>query len=253
LKKARFYILCKLIVGTLALLISNHGQAQQYEIGFGLGGATYTGDIIRRIDPSQAGIQGTLFGRRNFDNAWSLRAGLSISRLNGTDSVRPIDPVAMERDAHFKGTVFEGAAVMEFYFLDYLSHQSMTRFSPYGFFGLGYTLFPASGQSVVGDPLAGKYTTGTPVIPFGLGVKYKLKERLFVAMEFGFRGTFTDNLDKIAGNDVYLSRFMPDPDTGDQVLNPQAFNFGNRNDKDWYYFLGVSLSYSFHQVKCFAY
>ncbi|MEX2591833.1 MAG: DUF6089 family protein [Anditalea sp.] len=253
MKKARFYILCRLIVGSFVLFISNQLQAQQYEIGFGLGGASYTGDIIRRIDPSQIGIQGTLFGRRNFDNAWSLRAGLSISGLNATDSVRPIDPMAMARDAYFTGTAFEGAAVMEFYFLDYLSHQSLTRYSPYGFMGLGYTVFSGEGQSFVGDSSADEYLVGTPIIPFGLGIKYKLKERLFIALDFGFRATFTDYLDKIEGNEIYLSRFIEDPDSGNQVLNPRGLNYGNRNDKDWYYFLGVSLSYSFHQTKCFAY
>jgi hypothetical protein len=242
-----------LILGSLILLWSNELEAQQYEIGLGLGGATYTGDIIRQIDPSQIGIQGTLFGRRNFDNAWSLRAGISVSRLNATDSVHPIDPMALARNAYFTGTVFEGTAVMEFHFLDYLSHQSINKYSPYGFLGLGYSVFSGDGQSYLGDPEAGKYSQGTPVVPFGLGIKYKLKDRLFLAMEFGFRATFTDNLDKIEDQESYLPRFIEDPTTSNEILNPQAFNYGNRNDRDWYYFLGVSLSYSFHQVKCYAY
>src|SRR5690606_41746296 len=136
----------------MILLICSQVRAQQHEIGLGLGVATYTGDIIRRIDPSQIGIQGTLFGRRNFDNAWSLRAGLSISRLNATDSVSPIEPMALFRNAYFTGTVFEGAAVMEFHFLDNLYYRSITRYSPYGFMGLGYTLFTGDGQSYMGDP-----------------------------------------------------------------------------------------------------
>jgi len=240
----------------LVILMSNQVRAQQYEIGLGLGGATYTGDIIRHIDPAQLGIQGTLFGRRNFDNVWSLRAALSISRLNGTDSVRPIDPMTLERDAFFTGTVFEGAAIMEFHFLDYLSHRSRTRYSPYGFFGLGYTIFSGEGRSFQGDINSGDYTVSTPVVPFGIGVKYKLKDRLFLAMELGFRATFTDYMDKVEDRREYIPRFVDsDPVWGEEITynNPQSFNFGNRNDKDWYYFLGISLSYSFHQVKCFAY
>jgi len=242
-----------LTLGLIILLLGNGVQAQQYEVGVGLGGATYTGDIIRRIDPTQIGIHGTLFGRRNFDNAWSLRAGLSISRLNATDSVRPIDPMTMARNAYFRGTLVEGAAVMEFHFLDYLSYQSVSRYSPYGFMGLGYMFFSGSGQSHAGDPDAGGYSLGTPIIPFGLGIKYKLKERLILSMEFGFKPTFTDFLDKIDASENYLPRFIEDPDTAEQILNQQALDFGNRNDKDWYYFLGLSLSYSFHQVKCYAY
>ncbi|WP_353959687.1 hypothetical protein [Echinicola jeungdonensis] len=36
-------------------------QAQQNEYGLGLGVATYSGDIIRRVDPGQIGLQGTFF------------------------------------------------------------------------------------------------------------------------------------------------------------------------------------------------
>lgn len=256
MKKARFYILCKLVLGSLIMLISSQLKAQQYEVGFGLGGATYTGDIIRPIDPAQIGIQGTLFGRRNFDNAWSLRAGLSVARLNGADSISPIDPFALTRDAYFSGTLFEGAAVMEFHFLDYLSHQSRTRYSPYGFFGVGYSVFAGNGQSYWLDPNSGSYTVATPIIPFGIGIKYKLKDRLLLAMELGFRATFVDYLDKVEDRQDYPTKFIDShPVYGDDVSysNPDYFNFGNKYDKDWYYFLGISLSYSFHKVKCFAY
>src|SRR5690606_33469687 len=136
---------------------------------------------------------------------------------------------------------------------DYLSYQSVTRYSPYGFLGLGYMVFSGEGRSHTWDPDPVGYSLGSPVIPFGLGVKYKLKDRLILSMEFGFRPTFTDFLDKIEEYENTLPRFVEDPDTADRKLNPQALSFGNRNDKDWYYFLGVSLSYSFHQVKCFAY
>lgn len=113
MNKTRYYT----IIFTAVLFL--HGlvaHAQQYEVGLGLGAGSYTGDIIRTIDPTQLGIQGTLFGRRNFDNAWSLRAGLTVGRLNATDSIRPIDPVAMVRDAYFTGTMVELGATMEFHF-----------------------------------------------------------------------------------------------------------------------------------------
>lgn len=236
---------------TASWVIHHDVQGQQHEIGFGLGGATYTGDIIRRIDPSQVGIQGTLFGRRNFDNAWSLRGGISVARLNAADSVAPIDPVALVRNAHFQGTMVEISAIMEFHFLDYMAHQATTRFSPFGFFGLGYGLFMANGQGHQGDPTDTNYRVGGPVIPFGLGVKYKLKDRVLVSLEGGARATFTDALDKIGNEGIYYPRFTTDPSTGTQALNPNGLNFGNNSDRDWYYFLGITISYSFHQVKCF--
>lgn len=247
LRIVRIVIICI----TATWLVNHDIQGQQYEVGMGLGGATYTGDIIRRIDPSQVGIQGTLFGRRNFDNAWSLRGGISVARLNAADSIAPIDPVALARNAHFQGTLFEVSAIMEFHFLDYMAHQSTTRFSPFGFFGLGYGIFVANGQGHHGDPSDESYRMGSPVIPFGLGVKYKLKDRVLVSLEGGARATFSDGLDKIGNEGIYYPRFSNNPNVGSQVVNPNGLNFGNYSDRDWYYFLGITISYSFHQVKCF--
>lgn len=256
MKKARYYVLCRFALGFLMMLSIHQVQAQQYEVGLGLGAATYTGDIIRHVDPSQIGIQGTLFGRRNFDNAWSLRAGLSVARLNGADSISRLDPLAVMRDAYFAGTLFEGAAVLEFHFLDYLSYKSRVRYSPYGFFGLGYTFFSGNGRSYWLDPSAGDYTVSTPVIPFGIGIKYQLRDRLFLSMEMGFRATLIDYIDKVEDRREYVPKFVEShPVYGDDevYINPDYFNFGNKYDKDWYYFLGISLSYSFQRIKCFPY
>jgi len=214
-----------------------------------LGGATYTGDIIRHIDPTQVGIQGTLFGRRNFDNVWSVRGGFSFARLNAADEKRPIDAMALARDAYFRGSAFEAHAMMEYYFLDYLSPQSVVRFSPFAMFGFGYTVF--SGRGNGGPEPDGRYSLGTPVIPFGVGVKYKLRDRLFATLEFGVRATFTDYIDKIEGHAIYYERFDPNEPTGN--VNPAALNYGFKDDRDWYYFLGLTVSYSFYQVKCFNY
>ncbi|ERM83647.1 hypothetical protein P872_03205 [Rhodonellum psychrophilum GCM71 = DSM 17998] len=237
---------CLLLIG---LLTSEDLLAQRNELGFGLGGATYTGDIIRKVDPSQLGIQGTLFGRRNFDNVWSLRAGISFARLNAADSINPIDAAAAYRNAGFKGSVFEATAVMEYHFLDFTHPQSQYRYSPYGFFGLGYSFFSGEGQTYQGDPNAGDYSLGTPIIPFGLGIKYKLNDRWTLAMELGFRATFSDLFDKIDSKNANIPRF---PDPSNQNV-PYGINYGSYGDKDWYYFLGLTLSYSFNSVQCYSY
>lgn len=263
MKKVNFQILCLILVlGVSFLTLPRKAQAQQNEYGLGLGVATYSGDIIRRLDPGQLGLQGTFFGRRNFDNVWSLRFGFSLAGLNAADSIRPLDAVAEARNAYFKGLLIEGHAIMEYHFLDYLAPHSTFRFSPYGFMGFGLAFFNGKGQSYQGElhpDQKGKYNLTTPVIPFGLGVKYKLKERLFLAVEFGFRPTVTDFLDKIEYNENYIPRF-PDPnsppvdlDDPDSYPLPFGVNYGNKSDKDWYYFLGVTLSYSFHHVECFNY
>jgi hypothetical protein len=250
LKKKKFWVLSILFVLVLAgVIISPQAVAQKYELGGGLGIATYTGDIIRRLDPEQIGIQGTLFGRRNFDNVWTLRGGVSFARLNAADSVRPIDPVMAFRNAGFRGSLFEISAVMEYHFLDFTHPQSQFRFSPYGFLGFGLTGFIGNGRKFENDRNPPGYTVGTPVIPFGIGIKYKLSKQWLLAAEFGARATFTDTLDKLYGEEPNIARF-PDPNNPN-VLS--GYNYGNYSDRDWYYFLGVTISYSFSSVKCYAY
>ncbi len=235
---------------TLGVFLSSEKvSAQRYDVGGGLGVATYSGDIVRRLDQGNIGLQGTLFGRRNFDNVWSLRVGLSYGRLSAADSTAQIDAAALYRDAFFKADVFEVSAVMEYHFLDFMHPRSTFRYSPYGFFGIGYTYLTGDGQTYRNDPLEGDYSVGTPMIPFGLGVKYRLDEKWVLAAELGFRATFSDYIDKIDSRQAFVPRF---PDPADPNV-PFGVNYGNYSDKDWYYFLGVTISYTFNSVKCYAY
>jgi hypothetical protein len=249
LRKVNFQIFSHLIIFLLVFSgISLETKAQMYEIGGGIGVATYSGDIIRKIDPGQIGFQGTLFGKRNFDNVWTLRVGLNLARLNAADSIKPIDRLAEVRDGRFRAGLIEGSAVMEFNFLDFIRKNSQFRFSPYAFFGLGYTYAFAKGNTFAYN-VSTRYNVGTVVIPFGGGVKYKLNDRWTLAAELGFRPTLTDYLDKIDSTEPEIPRF-PDPNNPD---SPYGINFGNPYDKDWYYFLGLTISYNIAGNKCYAY
>ncbi|MEB2776168.1 DUF6089 family protein [Algoriphagus sp. D3-2-R+10] len=249
MKKVNFQIISYLVVFLLFFFGFNQKtQAQNYEIGGGLGVAAYSGDIIRKIDPGQLGPQGTLFGRRNFDNVWSLRVAATAALLNAADSIKPIDRLAEVRDGRFRAGILEASAVMEFNFLDYLTPNSGFRFSPYAFFGIGYTYAFAKGNTYAFN-ISTKYNVGTVVIPFGGGIKYQLNNRWTLAGELGFRPTLTDYLDKIDSTEPTIPRFQ-DPNNPE---GPYGINFGNAYDKDWYYFLGVTISYTITTTRCYAY
>ncbi|SNS07944.1 Outer membrane protein beta-barrel domain-containing protein [Belliella buryatensis] len=253
MKKVKFNLfLFSVLLCSLSLLALVDVKAQQFEFGGGLGVATYSGDIVRRLDKGNLGAQGTLFGRRNFDNVWSLRLGLSYGRLSAADIINPIDAMAEFRDAYFKGNLFEVSAVMEYHFLDYLHPQSAHRFSPYGFFGLGFSYFNGSGAFGFdpSNPDRGGYSLATPVIPFGIGVKYKLNNNWGLALEMGFRATFSDLIDRIDSQ----ARFSRNDNGQVDPLEQIRFTYyGNPSDRDWYYFLGLTVSYSITTVKCYAY
>lgn len=251
MKKVNFQISKYLLLFSFLFTGVTQGSfAQKHELGGGVGFAAYSGDIIRKIDPGQLGPQVTLFGKRNFDNVWTLRVGISSAILKADDEINPIDISAQIRDAQFRGGIIEGSAVMEFNFLDFLRNDSEFRFSPYAFFGLGFTYMTFKGRpTATKNEEVGYYQLFTPVIPFGGGVKYRLNDRWTLATELGFRPTSTDYLDKIDSKLPAIPRFI-DP------ANPEApygINFGNPYDKDWYYFLGVAISYTFASNKCYAY
>lgn len=66
-------------------------------------------------------------------------------------------------------------------------------------------------------------------IPAGVGFKYALSEHINLGLEVGVRKAFTDQLDHLADQDPLL-------------VNP--------HDQDWYYYSGVSLSYTFFKIRC---
>jgi hypothetical protein len=72
-----------------------------------------------------------------------------------------------------------------------------------------------------------------------------------LAAELGIRATFTDYLDKIDSKAGVIPVSEIDPNTGRQLTH--IINFGNPYTKDWYYFLGLTLSYTIPNVKCYAY
>ncbi|MBM3425471.1 MAG: hypothetical protein FJX97_00625 [Bacteroidetes bacterium] len=252
MKKVNFKIFSLLVaLGSLTLASTNSAYGQSYEVGGGLGTSVYSGDIIRKIDPGQAGLQGTLFGKRNFDNVWSLKLGVSVAELMAADSIQPIDAMASLRNAHVSGRITEFSALMEFNFLDYVNHKSEFKFSPYAFFGLGYSFVQGEGRINSSLPVE-EYRLSTMVIPFGGGVKYLLSNQLTLGMELGFRPTTSDFLDKLDSTLPALARY-------DTPIDPKAaalakgLNYGNPYTKDWYYFLGLTLSYTITKARCYTY
>jgi hypothetical protein len=72
-------------------------------------------------------------------------------------------------------------------------------------------------------------------IPFGGGLKYIVNPRWYVALEFGIRKTFFDYLDNVS-------------DFKDQTQ--KNYRYGNPNDNDNYYFLGITLTRTFYDIPC---
>jgi hypothetical protein len=146
----------------------------------------------------------------------------------GASDRKPIDAFAERRDASFDVFLLEVSTVMEYHFLNWRDEKFLHRFSPYMFGGLA--LFGISGN----EDKPAEYSNVQAAVPLGVGVKYILNPKWYLALEFGLRKTFYDYLDNLS-----------DEDTG--VKN---YQYANPFDKDNYFFLGITLTRTFYDIPC---
>lgn len=210
----------------LILLLSVSTEAQRSEIGFGLGTLNYTGDLVRTYNFKYSKPAATVFYRSNLSKVVSFRAGITAGKIGASE--KPIDAFAVNRNASFDLFLMEASTVMEYHFLNWRETKRFVRFTPYLFAGLG--LFGLSGQVEKTQ----EYSNVQGSIPFGAGVKYIYNPKWYISLEFGIRKTFFDYLDNISAGDP----------------RDKNYQYGNPNDNDNYYFLGITLTRTFYNIPC---
>lgn len=203
-------------------------QAQQSEVGFGLGTLNYTGDLARTYNILNSRPAATVFYRSNVSKVVSIRAALTGGNIAASDK-RPIDAFAEQRNASFSLFLLEASTVMEYHFMNWRDDRHIMRFTPYLFAGLG--IFGISGT----ENKPSEYSNVQGAIPFGLGFKYILRPQWYVSLEFGARKTFFDYLDNVSAGSNQL------------VKN---YRYGNPYDNDAYYFVGLSITRTFYDIPC---
>ncbi len=216
----------------LMLVVSSVSIAQKHEFGLGVGGLNYIGDVNPRYNFSNYRPGGMAFYRFNGKNSFTaLRLGFSIGKLAGSEH-RSKEAVADVRDASFTTTISEISLMGEYNFFNFRNKKQLMKFSPYLTGGLA--VFAGGFPSVVSNAVSeSSANTGINVaVPFGLGMKFILTKNLNLGTEFIAHKTFTDYLDGVS--DGYIG----------------TKSTGNPLDNDWYFYTGVSLSYTIYKVKC---
>jgi hypothetical protein len=206
-----------------------NATAQSKEFGGGLASFNYTGDLIRSYSIANQSIAGNVYYVRNFKDGWSGKLNLTAGRIKGSDQ-DPIDPQAQIRNASFLDFLTEISGQVNYEFLDFRSGKSLVNFTPYLTVGAGFFLINRVEKN-------DSYSDIQLMIPFGGGVKYSLSPLWTLNFEFSARKLFYDYLDNIS----------------EQVITDKRnsdFQFGDWNDNDWYFFTGISLSYTFWGVDC---
>jgi hypothetical protein len=199
-------------------------QEYKYEIGGMAGGASYMGDVnknspFREINPAFGGVF-----RYNANLRWAVKADLMWGRVSGTTAGQE-NVFPQNAQASFSRNIFELGGQMEFNFFPYsdkFAYANAKRFTPYVLAGLGVTVAPGSG----GHTFAGLN------LPAGVGIKYKIKNRINLGCEVSVRKLFGDALDVTDDSNTLLD-------------NPYRISGSIWKNKDWYAFLLFSVTWDF--------
>ncbi|MEJ7643133.1 MAG: DUF6089 family protein [Chryseolinea sp.] len=220
------YIYRKLVFAFIIVLCANVASAQRAEVGAGIGTLNYTGDLVHSYNFKYSRPAATVFYRSNLNKIVSFRASITGGQIAGSEI--PLDAFAKQRQASFNLFLIEASTVLEYHFLNWRDTKRFVRFTPYLFGGVA--LFGLSGDVEKNA----EYSNVQAAIPFGGGIKYVYNPKWYFALEFGIRKTFFDYLDNVSDGD----------------LRNKNYQYGNPNDKDHYFFLGISVTRTFYDIPC---
>lgn len=267
-------------------------------IGGSLGAMTYKGDLnpngdvfSTKISSSRLNIGGHLIWR--YAPRINFRTSLSYGRITGDDNKSaPEGSPRYNRNLSFINDIYEfKVGIIVDYFQNRKTMRRRMQWTPYGFVSIGaiyhtpkakyegdavnpkgtYNLrkLGTAGQNLEGGK--GTYSSLGMVVPFGIGVRYKINNAFDISFEFGARLTFTDYLDDVGDKyyvdkeklgsptdiAVILSDRSPERSGATVTVDGKGYSrtngYGNsaeiRGDpknNDWYFVTGFHLTYIFH-------
>lgn len=225
----------KIIITLLTVLSITLAKAQIHELGIGFGGANYVGDIgsTNYLAPKDLGY--TLLYRWNRSPRHSYRLSFTQAKISGDDA-KAGSGSRRNRGYSFSNDIKELSLGIDFNFLDFDLHQpdfAMTPFVYAGISGIQFHDLHFKFHKLVEDKRNKNYALA---IPFAVGLKTRINPRFILSAELGARYTFTDNLDG----------------SNPEMKNAGAYQFGNHESKDWYFFSGITLTYTFGQNPCYC-
>ncbi|MBC6608543.1 outer membrane beta-barrel protein [Hymenobacter sp. BT188] len=226
---------CFLQVGSVFFIASANAQNTS-ELGIGIGGLNYKGELSPNYQFENNRPALTIFYRKDISVPITLRGAFTGGMLQANDeNVQGVNdataPLHSYRQATMKGGLAEVSGVLEYNFFNYHNRKDKIHFTPYVFIGVA-GFYANTKTTFEGQSFNIPNTSGGMLgvaIPVGAGIKYALSPRWNLGLEAGARKTFTDKLDHLSNENAFIA---------------------NRNTKDWYFYNGVSISYTFYKIYC---
>lgn len=200
----------------------------KYEIGGMAGTSFYMGDANKTKLYQNPGLSAGIIFRYNKDLRWSVKSNFVIGKVSG-DTQSSGNKFPLGQEAEFSRMFYELGSQIEFNFFNYsdkFGYLGAKRISPYIFTGIGFTL--GSGEKTFFDVN----------VPLGIGVKYKIKDRLNLGFEFSFRKLFSDSFDVTKKNEDF------------NLDEPYKIKGNLLKNNDWYSLTMITLTWDFGARVC---
>ena len=191
------------------------------ELGGMMGGSFYMGDANNTALFKDVAMMGGVLARYNINPRMAVKGDLAMGRIKGA-TAGLANKFPEGENAVFSRNVFDFGAQFEYNFFAYgtgAGYKGSRRLAPYVQAGVGITYAPKPANHVFGMNL-----------PVGIGVKYKLADRLNVGTEWSMRFTTSDRLDVTSA-------------TGLQLDDPYGIAGKGLKNKDCYSWLMLYVSY----------
>jgi hypothetical protein len=260
MKKAVNILFCLVVFAT-----ASHGQIQlrknsifrvdRTDLGVGAGTTFYLGDFNEFVPFASPRYYGSIHHRYSFNLLYALRTSVAVGQIAGNSKMYkgklpfyddpdrfPSGPPVLR----FSRTYIDFNTGVEIGFRPFepVLHKIKQKFTPYLFLGVGLALaYPDSRRNdepqansamalfpeVYGVPDENSSSIQAIHIPIGLGAKWSPRPRWTLAVEWQFKKTFIDNIDRF--NNINPSE-LNDNKKGSKLLNT-----------DWMSTFGISISY----------
>lgn len=257
----------------LFISVVSNISAQRVSLQIALGLMNYGGDLQGK---------GYTFAQSEFSfgaslmysiNKFSVRAGFNAGKVQGSDSA---NTGFATRNLSFASSIVDGNLCLQY---DIFSLEDK-KFTPYIFAGIGvyhfnpYTTYNSQkvflqplgteGQGLSIYPDRKPYSLTQFNVPLGIGVKYKVSDRIIIGFEYCSRLLLTDYLDDVSktypdetelfkahGQTAVDVSFRGD-ETDPSRTFPSGAIRGNPAHKDNYYTSSITLTYVFPEASSFS-
>jgi hypothetical protein len=261
------------------VLFAQQGYVQEGEFGVGIGFAHYFGDLNTRAHVNRPKPAATAFFRKNFGNYIALRVGASFAQVGYSDAYNKENLTMLQRNLSFNSNIWEFGVQGDFNFFRFMPGDPDFRWSPYVTLGVGIFNYDpyaylsgdkyylrslgTEGQGDTNYRDRKPYNSMAFSVPFGVGIKYSVNERINVGFEIVHRFTTTDYLDDVSKTYVDPAIFPPNPDgtpspaalLSDRsyeygITNPKGAQRGNSKQKDQFATAIFYISFNLQSYRC---